>query len=98
MLRPKLADLAREAKKIKTAPLKKKATAVEGSSSSSSSGGKDRPRPGGLAHFRILESPACRRVVLTGPSGRLDGKAAESLLWKVSRRLLVGFCLLTAVS
>lgn len=76
MLRPKLADLAREAKKIKTAPIK--ATAA-------GSGGKQqqRPRPGGLAHFRVLESPGCRRVVLTGPTGRLDGKAAESLMWKL---------------
>lgn len=75
MLRPKLADLAREAKKIKAAPLK--ATAAAGGSK------QPRPRAGGLAHFRVLESPGCRRVVLTGPSGRLDGKAAESLLWKL---------------
>lgn len=75
MLRPKLADLAREAKKIKTAPIK----------AAAGSGGKQqqRPRPGGLAHFRVLESPGCRRVVLTGPTGRLDGKAAESLTWKM---------------
>jgi hypothetical protein len=76
MLRPKLADLAKEAKKIKAVPVKASAARPSGN-------GEQRPRPGGLAHFRILESPACRRVVLTGPSGRLDAKAAEALLWKV---------------
>lgn len=69
MLRLKLADMAREAKKIKAAPLKAAAASS-----------KDRQR---MPHFRILESPACRRVVLRGPSGRLDGRAAESLMMMV---------------
>jgi hypothetical protein len=38
--------------------------------------------------YRILESPGCRRVVLTGPKGRVDTRTAESLLWKVCRSVL----------
>lgn len=75
MMRSKLAKLALEAKKLKTAPLKPQEesgikTMNMGSRVSST-------------HYRILESPGCRRVVLTGPTGRLDQRAAESLIWKV---------------
>jgi hypothetical protein len=41
--------------------------------------------PKRLTRYRILESPGCRRIVLThAPSGNgLDLRASESLSWKL---------------
>lgn len=68
----RLRELAKEAKKIKVAPA---ATARAGAGKTAKVD----------TQYRILESPGCRRVVLTGSKGRVDARTAESLLWKVCR-------------
>ena len=73
MIRQKISKLAQEAKKIKSAPLPPLSASV-------AAGSKKRV---GATHYRILESPACRRVALVGHKGCLDASAAESLLWKL---------------
>ncbi len=76
MMRTRLSKLAQEAKKVKLA-----AAPAPSGQGTGPTGGPGKTKPS--TQYRILESPGCRRVALVGDKGRVDARAAESLMWKV---------------